>query len=216
MRALPLNSAHKSQFCNALQHQPNLNPLESDHYTRPQPISFVFKSLKEKLGGRGYIPKLDGLKTKPTRSNLANQLSSKQIAKGFPPPNQAEPVSFNEDFRRSTPRIVVRRLAHPISPSHPNRQNLARFHSSHRPIAQKTVPGLTHRTNNIHPSTRHAVIFVSRNPRNRVHRAIKRRPNQIIHGCVHNHKRLAAALFHVDDPRKQHACGSDDRPPWLE
>ena len=40
--------------------------------------------------------------------------------------------------------------------------------------------------------------LAARHPRNRMHRAIQRRPHQIIHRRVHNHKCLAATLFHVD------------------
>ena len=56
---------------------------------------------------RGEGDATNGPKTEPNQADLSKQLPPEQVARGFPPSNQAELVPFNEDLGRTTTRIVV-------------------------------------------------------------------------------------------------------------
>src|SRR6266403_1171624 len=99
----------------------------------------VFSNRCRKSGDGGAT---NSTKTEPNQADLSKQLPPEQVARGFPSPNQAELVPFDEHLRRTTARVIVRRLAHPISPSDPDCQNAAGFDALQRPITQKTVSRL--------------------------------------------------------------------------
>ncbi len=74
-------------------------------------------------------------------------------------------------------------------------------------VARQKIPGLTHRTYHIGRERRQR-IFAQRN--DLVVRAVERRPDQIVHGGVHNHEFLVSVLLAVEHAREQHAGRADD------
>jgi hypothetical protein len=88
--------------------------------------------------------------TERSASPMRKRICAQQILLCFPPTNELAPRPFDQDFARTSARIVVGGLRHSIGPGRPDGENIARLYLPEWPIVEQTIPGFADGADNIH------------------------------------------------------------------